>query len=377
MKNNFTEKYNQTEKSKKLSFLNQLLEKDSNLQQQFLEFIKGRTVDEIIGVDIEDIRTRIYLDLAVYYFVSVYPRKFSAQLDKMVLSVESKKMLIELLFKRHKLMGYNLNHFQPFIISLVDEREIAEYLLEILEENSLYSVHLALVLLQIATLLKDDRLFLKVANEFYLEDEEVGHQLLNRHKTKQDKAEFANVAGMLLEKNGKKYSLYIIENLDKEDYKTVYVKALKSYVGIEYSMKHYKILREYLSQSERLEFIDKFKNGYSTSVAFYIDVLELKKEYASILDFARTSDIYELPKVLKPIASIYSDEVFEIIQKNCDKLVKERGRSSYARASKLLSLMLGVKEKEEALKLYVNKLYNHKPVLPALRDELKRYGVVK
>jgi len=37
MKNNFTEKYNKTEKN-------------SNLQEQFLEFTKGRTVDEIIGV---------------------------------------------------------------------------------------------------------------------------------------------------------------------------------------------------------------------------------------------------------------------------------------------------------------------------------------
>jgi len=58
MQNSFKEKYNQTEKSKKLSFLRQLLEKDNNLQQQFLEFTKGQTVD-----DIEDIRTRIYNEL--------------------------------------------------------------------------------------------------------------------------------------------------------------------------------------------------------------------------------------------------------------------------------------------------------------------------
>ena len=461
MQNSFTEKYKQADKSKKLSFLNQLLKKDTTLQQQFLEFIKGRTVDEITGVDIEDIRKRIYnelieididtifegrmesyyeyddemdgdefieevitpyynevkeylekgdsinafrqmlsiyelskldipevsdnycifgdgFDIAVYYFVSTYPYKFSLHLEKMVLSLESKKMLLELLFNRHKLLEYNLNHFQSLIISLVDDSQMAHYLLDILEENGLYSVNLALVLLQISTLLDDDKLFLKVANEFYLEDKEVGHQLLKRHKTKQDNLAFANVAGMLLEKKGSIYAPYIIENLDKEVYQTLYIKALKIYLDTEFSMPHYKILREYLTPSERLEFIDSFKKGYTTSVAFYIDVLELEGEYETILNFANAnSDFYELPKVLKPIVSIYPNEVFEIIQKNCDKLVKERGRSSYAKASELLRLMLGVEAKKEELKLYVNQLYNHRPILPALRDELKRFGLIK
>jgi hypothetical protein len=71
------------------------------------------------------------------------------------------------------------------------------------------------------------------------------------------------------------------------------------------------------------------------------------------------------------------NEVFEIIQRNCDKLVKERGRSSYVKASELLRLMLGVEAKKEELNFYVNRLYNHKPILPALRDELKRFGLIK
>ena len=461
MEKNFIEIYDKIEKSKKLNFLKQLLLKDSDLQQQFIEFTKGRTVDEIVGVDIEDIRTRIYnelieidvkdimegeghyhdyfdemdgdelieeviapyykevieyiekgnsldafrqllsiyelsaidipeisdeycvfgdgFDLAVYYFVSVYPNKFSAQLDKTVLSLEAKKVLIELLFERRSALNdkYNLNHFQSLIISLIDDREMADYLLNILEENSLYSVNLALVLLQISNLLDDDKLFLKVANEFYLEDKEVGHKLLKRHKNKQDKSAFANVAGMLLEKNAKEYALYIIENLDKDVYKTLYIEALKAYIDTEFSMIHYKILREYLTNSERLEFIDGFKDGYSTSVNFYINLLELEKEYEVILNFVRKNkNVYELQKTLKPIVSIYPDEVFEIIIKNCDRLIKDRGRSSYSVASKLLALMLGVGKKKDELKAYVSELYNHQPRLPALKDELKKAGLL-
>ena len=62
-KENFTERYKSIENGKKLAFLEQLLQKDNNLQQQFFRFAKERNVDEIRGVDIEDIRTRIYNEL--------------------------------------------------------------------------------------------------------------------------------------------------------------------------------------------------------------------------------------------------------------------------------------------------------------------------
>jgi len=461
MEKNFIEKYDKIENSKKLDFLQQLLFKDSDLQQQFLEFTKGKSLDEIVGVDIEDIRTRIYnelveidvesmfedcyhyyvyseemdgdelieevitpyynevieyihkgnsldafrqilaiyelsiidiaeiideycvfadgFDLAVYLFVSVYPHKFSEQLRKIVLSLDNKKILIALLFERYENTEhkYNLNHFQSLLIYLIDDSEMAHYFLNILEDRGLYSINLALVLLQIANLLDDDKLFLKVANEFYLEDTEVGHQLLQRHKEKHDTLEFANIAGMLLEKNVKEYALYIIENLDKDSYKTLYIKALKAYINIEFSMTHYKILREYLSNGERLAFIDRFKDGYFTSVDFYINLLELEKEYELILNFVQeTRDVYALDKKLKPIATVYPNEVFEMITKNCDELVNERGRDAYKRASKLLKLMLNVPQKKEVLQSYVRKLYNHQPRLPALRDELGKAGLL-
>ena len=60
---NFIEIYNEIEKSKKLIFLKKLLLKDSNLQQQFFEFTKERSLDDVAEVNIEDIRTRIYNEL--------------------------------------------------------------------------------------------------------------------------------------------------------------------------------------------------------------------------------------------------------------------------------------------------------------------------
>jgi len=460
MQERFIKKYNQIDKSQKLSFLQQLLDKDTQLQEQFLEFIKGKSVDEMVGVDIEKVRQEIYQKLVMidaeamfedyqhcyydyndelegeeiieeviepYYHKMVaylqkgnaldafrqllamyelstieipeipdnyclfgdgfasgvsfvvweYPSKFVARMEKMVLSVEMKKRLIELLFERHKIMGYRLNHFQSLIILLVDNQAMAVYLLEMLEKDNLYSVQLAWVLLEIATILGDERLFLKVANAFYLEDEEVAKRLLKWHQAKGEDEQFANIAGMLLEKYPQKFSLYIVENLNKEVYSSLYIRALKTHIRQTFSLKHYQALRPYLSLEERLAFIERFGGSYFKAMAFYIDALALEEQYERILVYAQKQESsYQLEKVLKPIVAIYPNEVFEMIQTHCEKLVKERGRDAYARASKLLSLMLEVEEKREELKVYIQKLYNHKPLLPALRDELKKAELI-
>ncbi len=60
---NFTEIYNKTDNDTKQNFFRELLQKDNDLQQQFIEFTKKKSIKRIAGVDIEDIRTRIYNEL--------------------------------------------------------------------------------------------------------------------------------------------------------------------------------------------------------------------------------------------------------------------------------------------------------------------------
>ena len=58
----FIDIFNETEKSKKLTFLKELLLKDSDLQQQFIQYshVKDMNLDAITAIDIEKIRDEIW-----------------------------------------------------------------------------------------------------------------------------------------------------------------------------------------------------------------------------------------------------------------------------------------------------------------------------
>jgi len=302
---------------------------------------------------------------------------FNECLSTKVISATMTELLIDFFFERYLANEeYRLYQFNHFVEVLINEKSKARYLLNIINEHDFYSDESVIIVTHTAKVLEDDTLFLKVANKFYSGNSDIAIQLLKKYKALNQDDDVARVAKHLLEKeNSYLYTLLIIENINSDVYQELYIKALKLYISDEHSIKHYQLLREYLDGSERLKFIQTFKNGYRQ--LFYIKLLALEEQYPMILDFVQNyNDSYELREMLEPIASLYPDEVFEITVRYCDKLINERGRGNYNRASQLLSLLSNTSPKCEALTNYVYKIYNHKPNLPALKDELKKAGVV-
>jgi len=470
MQKDFMESYSDIDKSKKLNFLKQLLLKDSNLQQQFLQFTadKNSDLDSITAVNIEELRDEIwgeiaaidpdsevecscyynhyeneeladelltaifnpytlkaidfvhkgnYLDafrivLAIYElrlietpeidddnyfvfnddlksyidaFVFSYISTLNEELEKRVLSAEMVHLLQELFFERYVKseqdneyeVAYNISHFKRFFEHIIDKAENARTLLENIHKYNVGGAEN--IVLHIADILEDTALYIKVANDSFMYNSEVALKLQKKYKQLNRQSELARVSQILLEKeehHKEEYALFVIENIDKVTYEALYITALEVYIASEHSMLHYKILREYLDTEKRLAFIKSFKTIYNK--LFYVQLLESEEQYATILEFvAKNRHSYDLHVIIKPIVTIYPNEVFDILKSESDKQIKERGRSSYARASQLLQLMLVVPEKRVALNAYVDKLYNHQPRLPALRDELGKAGLLK
>lgn len=232
------------------------------------------------------------------------------------------------------------------------------------------------IMLHCADILEDNELFLKTANASFMYDKEVALKLQEKYKELNKQSELARISRILLEQeHSSDYAIFVIENIDKTVYEDLYINALKIYTKENSSIAHYKILREYLSENDRLEFIQTMKNRFRK--VFYVKLLEIEKQYELILNFAKkNSDAYELDELVKPIVSVYPDEVFEIIKIVADKQIAYRGRSSYARAASLLQLMLNVSQIKDTFKSYISELYNHQPRLPALRDELAKAGLL-
>jgi len=457
--NDFTKIYKTTNRETKLEFLQQLLQKETHLQQLFVQFAQGQNLATIVEVDIDKNRDEIWKELsgldtenimdschhsyydedeigdeilenifkpyfdtvlvylnkeeylnafhsilAIYeitvvelpdieddYYifgdaiedyiqdiVSNYLNTFTKALSSKDIPTEIIKLFIELFFKRYlKYKAYYLYNFDNLFEVLIQQSNTATYLLHKLEEYNLYSAESAIILLRIATVIDDDSLYLKVANEFYEYEEKIALALLKKYKTLNQESNFAKIAQTLLEqKNNSSYTLIIIDTINKEKYEETYIKALKIYITDAKSVAHYKLLREYLDQSDRLIFIETMNKFFSSS--FYIKLLEIEQEYKKILLFSQKyNDSYTLKKVLEPIVTIYPNEVFDNIKKQVNTLVGERGRNNYQTASSLLQLMLSVPSKQEELRIFIKKHYEHQPRLPALRDELNKAGLLK
>ncbi|MBU1667768.1 hypothetical protein KKC13_05065 [bacterium] len=331
----------------------------------------------VFGEDIESF---------IQEFIDSSISSFTSKMEYKVLSVEVVDALITLFFERYlkykksakegEEQYFNISSFNLFFEQIIDEAKSAKYLLEQLKECELDKCqNSAIVMLHCADILEENELYLKVANEFFLDSKEVALRLQKKYKALNDNSELARVSNILLEQErNSDYALFVIENIDKEESKSLYIKALEIYIKSERSFEHYKLLKEYFSEDERLEFIKYFKRYNSL---FYIELLEEEKQYKTILDFAkRDKNSHDLYQIVKPIITIYPDEVFELLTARSDKLVEERGRNSYARACELLQLASIIPMKKEALHSYVTELYGNNRRLSALRDELGKAGLL-
>jgi len=464
----FIEIYNKIEKSKKLAFLKELLLKDSDLQQQFLQYTSAKkaNLDDITAINIEEIRDKIWQEiseidvdshiecgyheyysddgavgeelldaifspyeervhefvrkgdtlnafriiLAIYELIlieapEVYDDNyfvfgeeiesyietaclsaignFKSTLENRVLSEEVVHLMITLLFSEiqkyqnlsdDEEANYNIYHFQYLLEGIIEKPKNTKYLLEILEKHPMYNQEY--IILHCASILEDNELFLKTANTSFMYNKEIALKLQKKYKELNQQSELARISKILLkQERSSDYAIFVIENIDKTVYEDLYINALKIYIKEKHSIEHYKMLREYLSENDRLNFVNTMQAIYEK--VFYVKLLEIEKQYELILNFAKkNSDDYELDELVKPIVSVYPDEVFEIIKIEADKQIAYRGRSSYARAASLLQLMLNVSQIKDIFKSYISELYNHQPRLPALRDELTKAGLL-
>ena len=465
----FIDIFNETKKSKKLTFLKELLLKDSDLQQQFIQYshVKDMNLDAITAIDIEKIRDEIWQKISEidvdsymecsyheYYYdddgatgeelledifspyiekVSEFVRKgdtlnafriilaiyevilieapevyddnyfvfgdeiesyietaclsvindFKATLEDKVLSTELVHLIITLLFEEiqkyqniseKEEANYNIYHFQYLLETIIEKPESAKYLLKNLDKHSMNNQEY--IILHCADILEDDELFLKTANLSFTYDKEIALKLQKKYKQLNMQSELARISKLLLEKeHSSDYAIFVIENIDKKVYEELYINALKIYTKENSSITHYKILREYLSENDRLKFIDSMRAIYEK--VFYVHLLEIEKQYELILSFVeKNSNDYHLGELVKPIVSVYPDKVFAIIKIEANREIANRGRSAYSRAATLLQLLRNVSEIEDVFKSYISQLYNHQPRLPALRDELAKAGLL-
>lgn len=306
-----------------------------------------------------------------------YLPRFHKELGAHSLSIGEKEEIITVVFQRFSLYDNTklFSDLSDLLIDLIDTQDMAYHLLERSKRNDLITLHTARILLKCAETLDDDDYFLEVANEFFKDDSTIAMKLLEKYKAIGEGRSFNRVSETLL-KGDKRYfyALYIIENIDKEQHVGSYIEALKVYIDYKHSIPHYHLLRDHLDDLQKRDLIDQYRH----SGLFYVKLLAIEKEHQKILEHVRTGIHFDLGESLKPIASVYPQEVYKIVEAYCEKELSSRtkNRKSYQRITKMLRSIIEYDETKTMVRSYANRLYRDHKNLRALRDELERSGLL-
>ena len=137
----------------------------------------------------------------------------------------------------------------------------------------------------------------------------------------------------------------------------------------------YEELRDFLDEEEK----QRFLNGITYEIPFKVKVLEIEKKYEDILVLAKkeVEHTWHFTELITPILNIYPDEAFELIRlKISFELAQSKKRSTYTQISDYLKLATRITHRETETRNLIQELYNRKPALPALKDEMRKAGVV-
>ncbi len=475
----FNIKFDEAKKNKKLKFLKQLLDRDINLQRQFIEFTKdiSESLDNVVGEKIDVVKDKIhyelseldfynigneyhhhydywddeeiynyaddmiqdvfapYLNEAISYFekgnlldgiritLGIYEGsqnldeldnddygifdgeynssvhsilkdaviKIASNISAIVKSDEVVIQVLDIIFERMQLdnniievenenddsaIFYNIKDFEPLFEALVVTEKTAMYLYKQIKKNNLENFGTSYIILNIAEILDDETLWIDTAETFAPTDKTIAKWLIEKYKSKKMETDFNRIAKMVFHNWKNDFDLYLINNLDKEKQKGLYLDALKNYVIDKQKIRYYEILRDYFTEEEKIKFVDNFKDNYNT--AFYVRLLEVEKRYKEILDCAlQNKNSSNLEDLISPILNIYPSECFSLIVNKNNAALNSYGRDrrTYQSMMKTLKLLKLITTKQKEATLYLEKLYNHKPNLPALKDEMRKAGL--
>jgi hypothetical protein len=265
-------------------------------------------------------------------------------------------------------------HFEQLLIALADKSDKADDLLELFDQWEVEKSTLPELTLFLNKKTGNTTEWLQAALQFYHSSVPVAKELLEYY-FETDKEAFTATARELFPANTYLWAEflqpYITPQLDKELFVKVFWKLTVSNLEIT----HYCKIREYLTETDFNRLLEeiKWKN------VFVVKILEVEKRYSDIKTLVeKTPEIWHLTEMISPILIVYPEFCFEHLKKMAtNTLQNERGRHIYERIASWLRLTANIPGFESKHLELVQQLYNHKPNLPALKDEMRKAGVVK
>ncbi|MFA5328773.1 MAG: hypothetical protein WC384_13355 [Prolixibacteraceae bacterium] len=270
--------------------------------------------------------------------------------------------------------AYFAAHFEPLLIALAEKSDKADHLLYLLDQSGVEKGALPELTLFLNKKTGNNTEWLHAALQFYRTNVPVARELLEYY-FESDKDAFTATARELFPANNYLWAQflqqYITPQLDKE----LFIKVFWTLTVASREIKDYCKMREYLTETDFNRLLEEIR----WEKVFTVKILEVEKRYEDIKTMVeKTSENWHLSEMISPILTVYPGFCFGHIKKMAiSALQNERGRHIYERIATWLKLTGNIPGFETEKQELVQQLYNHKPNLPALKDEMRKAGLAE
>lgn len=276
---------------------------------------------------------------------------------------------------RYEGMRNYLKYFEPLLISLTENIKTADQIIEKLKTSGIDESWLPRLTVKLYSFKEGNKAWISKAEKYLYADLDVAKQLLGYYWL-HDAVSFMGHGKRLFHLHPDEFCDFFRERLypllDRDFFRDVlWHQAMR-----DRNPDLYEELREYLNEDEKQRFI----NGIKWDVPFKIRVLEMEKKYEDILHMVQkdVKDTWYFTELVRPILTIYPNESFDLIKlKISFELAQSKKRSEYSRICNYLKLATLLPQREAETRQLVHELYNRRPALPALKDEMRKAGVVE
>jgi len=316
-----------------------------------------------------------YIYAFAYYLETEIIQKVAKKLENKTIFESEKEEIIKLIFNLKKDYNLNLEIFTSILRILIDDKNIANICSKNIE------LFPAIIGMHIYDLLEESESYINLAKKAYLQDREVAVKLLEKLNDLNRYSEYIEIAESLFKNDASYFAPIALKVVDFNKNPIFYKQLLAQKCFDNENIKDFIKLKRYLNLEELDNFVNRVRNSYKRE--FLIEILKVEQKFEEILSIAKEikygSYRNDFIPAIDAIKSVYPQEVLEIVKNYCDKALRTEGRdrTTYQHLVKVLLQVINEPKIQLALKEYIySNLYNHKPRLPALRDELQKGGLI-
>jgi hypothetical protein len=266
------------------------------------------------------------------------------------------------------------NHFEQLLIALADKSAYATRLLDTIDQSDVERQFLPELVLLLNKKTGNSAEWLLSARQFYRQNTEVAKQLLEYY-FETGKEAFLEIARELVSTNKRFWAGFLQQYVSPELDEKLFVCVFRQLVVQHKEIEYYNKIRKYLSEDGLTELLNEMKGDK----VFIVKILEVEQRYKDIKTLVEQNPSdWEYAAVITPILTVYPEFCLRNIKSIAEStLQNNRGRSVYERVALWLKMTQNIPGFEMEKLDLVRTLYNHKPNLPAMKDEMRKAGLVK